>query len=683
MARRRVFTIDEDLASAIAEDDDFFFGALPTITSPSDSSGDESEGSCDEERGEGAHNRVDVDAGYDDGSSEDVSDIEHHFLDESTDVAEAARRFSEDSSDGQGPVVDGASLGRVKSCGCRADCLSHFDEGAIESQRMNFREMEKREKEALLLGIMHASRATFDMTTKGKKRVRATLRYVVDGRPVCKSAFLYTMDVGTKQFKNLLKHLEENGPVPREHGNRTRRPHNALTFPVVKACVQFIKNHADEFGIPHPAPLHGRATDPPVFLPASHNFKTVHVKYVASCADIRPVGYSSFRGIWHQCLPNIKFMTPRTDVCDNCERLRQAVVSARTEEEKTEACRCFSEHIKAAQVEREYYKQCSVAANGELVAKQAHYHPPYMACSQDLFDVHYTFDFAQMVQLPHMSRQVGPIYFKTPRKVQLFGVCSDGLPRQINYLIDEAQCMGPNGTKSHGSNAVVSLLHHFFANYGHGEKKCFMHADNCSGQNKNKTLLSYLAWRVICGLHESMSLSFMIVGHTRCLVDGHFGLLKRRYRQHDIYTLPQLVTVAEDSAKTNFAHLVDGDGMWREWDVFLQQLFRPVKGVRSFQHFLFNSETPGVVLVKATRDGKEKQLSLLKPNVSLAQVRSAALPATLSAGGITAERQKYLFTDIRPHVPACFQDDLCPLPVPVACEPQQQAFADAPHRKDD
>ena len=87
--------------------------------------------------------------------------------------------------------------------------------------------------------------------------------------------------------------------------------------------------------------------------------------------------------------------------------------------------------------------------------------------------MHYTFDFAQMVQLPHMSRQVGPIYFKTPRKVQLFGVCTDGLPRQVNYLIDEAQAIGINGQKTHGANAVVSLLHHFFAWYGHGEKNAF------------------------------------------------------------------------------------------------------------------------------------------------------------------------------------------------------------------
>ena len=30
---------------------------------------------------------------------------------------------------------------------------------------------------------------------------------------------------------------------------------------------------------------------------------------------------------------------------------------------------------------------------------------------------HYTFDFAQCVYIPHHTRQVGPLYFKTPRKI--------------------------------------------------------------------------------------------------------------------------------------------------------------------------------------------------------------------------------------------------------------------------
>ena len=124
---------------------------------------------------------------------------------------------------------------------------------------VHVREIEKREKEALVLGLLSACQACNDTSAKGKKREKSALTYHVEGRPVCRGAFLYAFDMGIKQFKNLVAHLWENinGPVPRDHGNRGKRPHNALSFPVVKACVQFIPNHADEFGLPHPAPLHG------------------------------------------------------------------------------------------------------------------------------------------------------------------------------------------------------------------------------------------------------------------------------------------------------------------------------------------------------------------------------------------------------------------------------------------
>jgi hypothetical protein len=41
-----------------------------------------------------------------------------------------------------------------------------------------------------------------------------------------------------------------------------------------------------------------------------------------------------------------------------------------------------------------------------------------------------------------------------------------------------------------GSNSVISFLHHYFENFGIGEKKVILHADNCGGQNKNKYLMS-------------------------------------------------------------------------------------------------------------------------------------------------------------------------------------------------
>ena len=40
--------------------------------------------------------------------------------------------------------------------------------------------------------------------------------------------------------------------------------------------------------------------------------------------------------------------------------------------------------------------------------------------------LHYSWDYAQQVHFPHHAQQVGPIYFKTTRKCNVVGVCSEG-----------------------------------------------------------------------------------------------------------------------------------------------------------------------------------------------------------------------------------------------------------------
>ena len=62
-----------------------------------------------------------------------------------------------------------------------------------------------------------------------------------------------------------------------------------------------------------------------------------------------------------------------------------------------------------------------------------------------LHTVHYSFDFAQQVRYPSDPLQPGPVYFLTPRKC---GVCCEAIPRQTNYLIDEAVDAGKGGQHS-------------------------------------------------------------------------------------------------------------------------------------------------------------------------------------------------------------------------------------------
>ena len=84
--------------------------------------------------------------------------------------------------------------------------------------------------------------------------------------------------------------------------------------------------------------------------------------------------------------------------------------------------------------------------------------------------MHYSFEHAQQVHFPSDPLQPGPIHFLTPRKCGVFGFNCEALPRQVNFLSDEA------GDSGKGSNTVVSELHYFFENHGFGKKEVYLHA---------------------------------------------------------------------------------------------------------------------------------------------------------------------------------------------------------------
>ena len=65
--------------------------------------------------------------------------------------------------------------------------------------------------------------------------------------------------------------------------------------------------------------------------------------------------------------------------------------------------------------------------------------------------------------------------------------CCEAIPRQVNFLVDESVLTGK------GANSTISLVHYYFGKVGLGETDAYIHADNCSGQNKMP------AWRIIVG----------------------------------------------------------------------------------------------------------------------------------------------------------------------------------------
>ena len=281
---------------------------------------------------------------------------------------------------------------------------------------------------------------------------------------MCRRMFMVAYDVGKHGLENLLKHYSEHGAVPRTHGNTGKKPSKSLRFEEIKFAVQFIANYADEFGLPQPAAPRGRDDTPPIYLPSSKTKMDVHDTYSRSCeeASVRVISLSTFRKLWINCLPYIKIATPRDDVCATCEKVRKEIMGAVTEESKLEAAAKMTEHVVIAQQERDLYNQCiKQAKQGQLT--------------------HFTFDFSQNVSLPHHSRQMGPLFFRHHKKDSDFWVRIDSRPQQLNFLIDEHESIGKDGSQTHGPNAVISMVDWALQTHGSEDRSCTLHANNCPG----------------------------------------------------------------------------------------------------------------------------------------------------------------------------------------------------------
>ena len=69
-------------------------------------------------------------------------------------------------------------------------------------------------------------------------------------------------------------------------------------------------------------------------------------------------------------------------------------------------------------------------------------------------------------------------------------------------------------------------------------------------------MLQYLMWRTMTGLHKTITLSFLIAGHTKFSPDWCFGLFKRLYRQSQIGCFNDICGVVSKSATCNIAQPV-------------------------------------------------------------------------------------------------------------------------------
>lgn len=146
----------------------------------------------------------------------------------------------------------------------------------------------------------------------------------------------------------------------------------------------------------------------------------------------------------------------------------------------------------------------------------------------------------------------------------------------------------------------------------------------------------------------------MVAGHTKFSPDGFFGLIKLKMRHSEVQNLSDLVQVVLNSTVNGFntAQIVyDSNNVQQvhfyKWTEFLSKSFGRVAQILQQHHFEISNEKHGKVDVQTKLDGEKVEISILKKNKIF---YSTDFPDVLLPKELSAERQWYLYEQIREHV---------------------------------
>ena len=164
-------------------------------------------------------------------------------------------------------------------------------------------------------------------------------------------------------------------------------------------------------------------------------------------------------------------MKPMSDLCWQCQQNSHAIMRASntSEAEKIAKLQAALDHLTVVKVECTFYnsicKDCKLDVRGMFTIDRELSLPETPSLPNSCaIQVHYSSDMDQQAHFPSDPLQPGPIYFLTPRRCGIFGICCEAIPKQMDYLTDEAVDCGK------GVNCIISRLHHFFPQHGLGEK---------------------------------------------------------------------------------------------------------------------------------------------------------------------------------------------------------------------
>ncbi|CAG8810613.1 25378_t:CDS:2, partial [Racocetra persica] len=109
--------------------------------------------------------------------------------------------------------------------------------------------------------------------------------------------------------------------------------------------------------------VHGNTDDSGVFiyLPTSQTYTSVYNKYKKNFYLIHDqpekiISYSTFKKLWYEMVPNLRFQPPASDLCEICTSFKAKLLAAKKDIDEYNKVQVeYNKHKEAADLERQHY----------------------------------------------------------------------------------------------------------------------------------------------------------------------------------------------------------------------------------------------------------------------------------------------------------------------------------------
>ncbi|CAB5362839.1 unnamed protein product [Rhizophagus irregularis] len=198
-----------------------------------------------------------------------------------------------------------------------------------------------------------------------EKKTRHSYKYSFNiSLPLCKPAYLKLCNLSDYKLSALQTHLQENGLTERTHGNTgcvsRRNLRVFVDFNITSSIKEFLTQYGTIHGLPSPM-RHQNDSGNFIYLPTNENYTLIYNKYkehycLEHSENENIISYSTFRRLWHELMPNLKFQSPASDLCETCEEFKAKMRTAKSDIDKFNIIKNqFEEHQEKADLERQHY----------------------------------------------------------------------------------------------------------------------------------------------------------------------------------------------------------------------------------------------------------------------------------------------------------------------------------------